>query len=137
MFWNYLFHHLLEVAYVNLLSLVNQTYQHVLCYQRFGGSRSSRSQAASKASDRTAGSGTETADRAADSDSEEGADPKDDLDPFLSQGESDTTKCEWEISYCRVKHNFFALYVGTKAGVESVSLVAFVCGAFYTQALDG
>lgn len=98
---------LLEVTSVNLLSLVNQTYQHVLCYQRFGGSRSSRSQAAGKASDRTAASGTEITDRAADSDSEEGEDPKDDLDPFLSQGESDATKCEWELSYCIVKQNFF------------------------------
>ncbi|XP_033490738.1 serine/threonine-protein phosphatase 6 regulatory subunit 2 isoform X3 [Epinephelus lanceolatus] len=56
---------------------------------RFGGSRSSQSPAASKDCDRAATSGTEACDRAADSDSE-GEDPKDDLDPFSSQ--TDATK---------------------------------------------
>ncbi|KAL7402569.1 hypothetical protein ABVT39_016981 [Epinephelus coioides] len=56
---------------------------------RFGGSRSSQSPAASKDCDRAAASGTEACDRAADSDSE-GEDPKDDLDPFSSQ--TDATK---------------------------------------------
>lgn len=56
---------------------------------RFGGSRSSQSPAASKDCDRTAASGMEGSDRAADSDSE-GEDPKDDLDPFSSQ--TDATK---------------------------------------------
>lgn len=61
---------------------------------RFGGSQSSKSQAANKACDRTAASGTEASDRAADSDSEEGEDPKDDLDPFSSQGQTEATKSE-------------------------------------------
>ncbi|KAA8590169.1 hypothetical protein FQN60_014103 [Etheostoma spectabile] len=58
---------------------------------RFGGSRSSSS-AANKDSDRTAASGTEVSDRAADSDSEEGEDPKDYLDPFSNQGQTEATK---------------------------------------------
>lgn len=62
-------------------------------YSRFGGSRSSQSQAAIKVNDKTAVSGIEASDTAADSDSEE-EDPKDDLDPFLSQGDTDATKCE-------------------------------------------
>ncbi|XP_049431323.1 serine/threonine-protein phosphatase 6 regulatory subunit 2 isoform X3 [Epinephelus fuscoguttatus] len=56
---------------------------------RFGGSRSSQSPAASKDCDRATASGTEACDRTADSDSE-GEDPKDDLDPFSSQ--TDATK---------------------------------------------
>ncbi|XP_039990157.1 serine/threonine-protein phosphatase 6 regulatory subunit 2 isoform X1 [Xiphias gladius] len=54
---------------------------------RFGGSQS-----ASKACDRTATSGTEASDTAADSDSEEGEEPKDGLDPFSSQGQTEATK---------------------------------------------
>lgn len=92
---------------MNLLPLLNQTHLNVLFYSRFGGSQSSQSQATSKACDRTAASGTEASDRAADSYSEEGEDPKDDLDPFLSQGETDATKCELEISYCTVMHHCF------------------------------
>lgn len=61
---------------------------------RFGGSRSSQTQVASKSCDTTAASGTEASDRAADSDSEEGEDPKDDLDPFSSQGQTEATKSE-------------------------------------------
>uniref|UniRef100_A0A4W6DBN2 Protein phosphatase 6 regulatory subunit 2 n=1 Tax=Lates calcarifer TaxID=8187 RepID=A0A4W6DBN2_LATCA len=49
---------------------------------RFGGSQSSQSHAASKDCDRTAISGTEVSDTAADSNSEEGEEPKDILDPF-------------------------------------------------------
>ncbi|XP_044050672.1 serine/threonine-protein phosphatase 6 regulatory subunit 2 isoform X4 [Siniperca chuatsi] len=59
---------------------------------RFGGSRSSKSQVASKACDRTAASGAEASDRAAESDSEEGEDLKDALDPFSSQGQTEATK---------------------------------------------
>ncbi|XP_023259700.1 serine/threonine-protein phosphatase 6 regulatory subunit 2-like isoform X1 [Seriola lalandi dorsalis] len=59
---------------------------------RFGGSQSSQSQADSKACDRTATSGTEVSDRAADSDSDEGEESKDGLDPFSSQGQTEATK---------------------------------------------
>uniref|UniRef100_UPI0037E90ECA serine/threonine-protein phosphatase 6 regulatory subunit 2 n=1 Tax=Semicossyphus pulcher TaxID=241346 RepID=UPI0037E90ECA len=59
---------------------------------RFGGSRSSQSQAASKASDRTAAPGTEASDRAPDSDSEEEEEPKDDLDPFSSLAHTEASK---------------------------------------------
>lgn len=58
---------------------------------RFGGSRSSQSQAAGKTCDRAATSSAETPDRGADSDSEE-EDPKEELDPFSSQGQTDATK---------------------------------------------
>lgn len=58
---------------------------------RFGGSRSSQTQTASKACDGTPTSGTETSDTAADSDSE-GEDPNDSLDPFLSLGQPDATQ---------------------------------------------
>lgn len=57
---------------------------------RFGGSRSSQSQTASKACDKTSTSGTEASDRAADSDSE-GEDTKDE-DPFASLGHAEATK---------------------------------------------
>lgn len=57
---------------------------------RFGGSQSFKSQAASKACDRTPASGTETSDRADNSDSE-GEDPRD-LDPFSSQDQAEATK---------------------------------------------
>ncbi|KAM4553454.1 serine/threonine-protein phosphatase 6 regulatory subunit 2 isoform 3-T3 [Fundulus diaphanus] len=55
---------------------------------RFGGSPSSQSQAASQTCDRTADSSTEVSDRPADSDSEE-EDNKNDFDPFSSQGQTD------------------------------------------------
>ncbi|XP_068168396.1 serine/threonine-protein phosphatase 6 regulatory subunit 2 isoform X2 [Antennarius striatus] len=60
---------------------------------RFGGLRSSQSQATHKVHDATAASGTEASDRAVDSDSEEGEDQRDDLDPFLSQGQTEDVKC--------------------------------------------
>lgn len=47
--------------------------------------------------DQPAASGTEGSDRAADSDSDEGEDPKADLDPFLSTSQTDETKCEPEL----------------------------------------
>nr|XP_040017628.1 serine/threonine-protein phosphatase 6 regulatory subunit 2 isoform X2 [Gasterosteus aculeatus aculeatus] len=59
---------------------------------RFGGLRSSQSPAASKDCDRTEASAPEASDTAADSDSVEGEKPKDDLDPFSSQGQTDGTK---------------------------------------------
>lgn len=74
--------------------MLSQTYKHVLYDLRFGGSRSSQNPAASKDCDGTAASATEDSDRAADSDSEEGENPKDDLDPFSSQGPTDGTKSE-------------------------------------------
>ncbi|XP_041794393.1 serine/threonine-protein phosphatase 6 regulatory subunit 2 isoform X2 [Chelmon rostratus] len=83
---------------------------------RFGGSRSSQSQAASKACDRTATSGTEASDRAADSDSEEGEDPKDDLDPFSSQGQSEATKSTgWIADFGEVNSKAPAAGVGFSA----------------------
>lgn len=71
------------------MSSLNQTY----IISRFGGSQS-QSQAASKACDRTAGSGTEASDRTPESDSEEEEEPKDDLDPFSSQGQTETAQSE-------------------------------------------
>ncbi|XP_028287920.1 serine/threonine-protein phosphatase 6 regulatory subunit 2 isoform X2 [Parambassis ranga] len=59
---------------------------------RFGGSRSSQSQAAIKTCDTTAASGTEIPDAAGDSESEEEEDPKDDLDPFSSLDHSEAAK---------------------------------------------
>ncbi|XP_041794392.1 serine/threonine-protein phosphatase 6 regulatory subunit 2 isoform X1 [Chelmon rostratus] len=83
---------------------------------QFGGSRSSQSQAASKACDRTATSGTEASDRAADSDSEEGEDPKDDLDPFSSQGQSEATKSTgWIADFGEVNSKAPAAGVGFSA----------------------
>lgn len=57
---------------------------------RFGGCPSSQSQALSKTCDKTAAAAAESPDKTADSDSEE-AEPKDNLDPFLNQGQTDTT----------------------------------------------
>ncbi|XP_076588645.1 serine/threonine-protein phosphatase 6 regulatory subunit 2 isoform X2 [Chaetodon auriga] len=83
---------------------------------RFGGSRSSQNQAASKACDRTAASGTEASDRAADSDSEEGEDPKDDLDPFSSQGQTEATKnTGWIADFGEVNSKAPAAGVGFSA----------------------
>ncbi|XP_075998299.1 serine/threonine-protein phosphatase 6 regulatory subunit 2 isoform X2 [Genypterus blacodes] len=59
---------------------------------RFGGSQPSQSQAASVACDRTAGSAAEASESAADPDTEEGGEPKDDLDPFSSLGPTETTQ---------------------------------------------
>ncbi|XP_058500865.1 serine/threonine-protein phosphatase 6 regulatory subunit 2 isoform X2 [Solea solea] len=59
---------------------------------RFGGSQSSQSPAATKACDRTAACGTEASDRTAGSDSEEEEEPKDEPDPFSSQGQTEAAK---------------------------------------------
>uniref|UniRef100_G3PHE6 Protein phosphatase 6, regulatory subunit 2b n=1 Tax=Gasterosteus aculeatus aculeatus TaxID=481459 RepID=G3PHE6_GASAC len=66
---------------------------------RFGGLRSSQSPAASKDCDRAEASVPEASDTAADSDSVEGEKPRDDLDPFSSQSQTDGTKSEtWGFS---------------------------------------
>ncbi|XP_047451518.1 serine/threonine-protein phosphatase 6 regulatory subunit 2 isoform X2 [Mugil cephalus] len=58
---------------------------------RFGGSQSPQGQAANKTCEKTGACGSEASERATDSDSEE-EDPKDDLDPFSSQEQTETTK---------------------------------------------
>ncbi|XP_051237506.1 serine/threonine-protein phosphatase 6 regulatory subunit 2 isoform X2 [Dicentrarchus labrax] len=83
---------------------------------RFGGSQSAQSQAASTACDMTAASGTEASDTAADSDSEEGEDPKDDLDPFSSQGQTEATKSTgWIADFGEVNSKAPAAGVGFSA----------------------
>ncbi|XP_029290508.1 serine/threonine-protein phosphatase 6 regulatory subunit 2 isoform X2 [Cottoperca gobio] len=83
---------------------------------RFGGSRSPKSPAVSKDCDRTADSGTEASDRAADSDSEEGEDPKDDLDPFSSQGPTEAAKSTgWIADFGEVNSKAPAAGVGFSA----------------------
>lgn len=83
---------------------------------RFGGSRSSQSPAASKDCDRTAASGTEASDTAADSDSEEGEDPKDDLDPFSNLGQNEAAKStEWIADFGEVNSKAPAPGVGFSA----------------------
>lgn len=83
---------------------------------RFGGSRSSQSPAASKDCDETAASGTEASDRAADSDSEEGEDPKDDMDPFSSQSQAEATKSTgWIADFGEVNSKAPAAGVGFSA----------------------
>lgn len=63
---------------------------------RFGGSQSSQSQATSKTCDMT--ETCESSSRAADSDSDEGEDPKYDLDPFASPDQTEATTSEiWYI----------------------------------------
>ncbi|KAM3609237.1 uncharacterized protein V6R79_011613 [Siganus canaliculatus] len=70
---------------------------------RFGGSQSSQSQGAIKACDGADAFGMEASDRASDSDSEEGEDPKHDPDPFSSQSQADTTKsAEWVADFGEV-----------------------------------
>ncbi|XP_035521444.1 serine/threonine-protein phosphatase 6 regulatory subunit 2 [Morone saxatilis] len=82
---------------------------------RFGGSQA-QSQAASTACDMTAASGTEASDTAADSDSEEGEDPKDDLDPFSSQGQTEATKSTgWIADFGEVNSKAPAAGVGFSA----------------------
>lgn len=61
--------------------------------ERFGGSQYSQSQVASATFQKEAASSTDIPDREADSDSEE-EDPKDDLDPFSTQGQAETTDSE-------------------------------------------
>ena len=78
----------LEGFILTSFSMFNQAYLGGLFISRFG-----VSQSASKACDSTATSGTEVSDRGADSDSE-GEEPKDGLDPFSSQGQTETTKSE-------------------------------------------
>ncbi|KAM8750618.1 serine/threonine-protein phosphatase 6 regulatory subunit 2 isoform 1-T2 [Acanthopagrus schlegelii] len=83
---------------------------------RFGGSQSSQSQAASKPGDRTAASGSEASDRTADSDSEEGEDPKDDLDPFSSLGQAEAAKTTgWVADFGEVNSKAPAAGVGFSA----------------------
>lgn len=84
--------------------------------QRFGGSQTSHSQAASNIYDQPAASGTEGSDRAADSDSDEGEDPKADLDPFLSAGQTDGTKCSgWVADFGEVNSKAPAAGAGFSA----------------------
>nr|XP_046249551.1 serine/threonine-protein phosphatase 6 regulatory subunit 2 [Scatophagus argus]XP_046249552.1 serine/threonine-protein phosphatase 6 regulatory subunit 2 [Scatophagus argus]XP_046249553.1 serine/threonine-protein phosphatase 6 regulatory subunit 2 [Scatophagus argus] len=83
---------------------------------RFGGSQSSQSQATSKACDRTSASGTEASDRASDSDSEEGEDPKDDLDPFSSLSQTEAAKSTgWIADFGEVNSKAPAAGVGFSA----------------------
>ncbi|XP_074489230.1 serine/threonine-protein phosphatase 6 regulatory subunit 2 isoform X2 [Sebastes fasciatus] len=83
---------------------------------RFGGSRSSQSPAASKDCDKTAASGTEASDTAADSDSEEGEDPKDDLDPFSNLAQNEAAKStEWIADFGEVNSKAPAPGVGFSA----------------------
>ncbi|XP_035797865.2 serine/threonine-protein phosphatase 6 regulatory subunit 2 isoform X2 [Amphiprion ocellaris] len=88
---------------------------------RFGGSRTSQSQAANKSCDMTAASGTEVSDRAADSDSEE-EDPKDDLDPFSSQDQTEAIKStDWVADFGEVNSKAPAAGVGFTAWDTPVS----------------
>ncbi|XP_035497525.1 serine/threonine-protein phosphatase 6 regulatory subunit 2 isoform X1 [Scophthalmus maximus] len=83
---------------------------------RFGGSQPSLSQSASKACDRTATSGTELPDKAADSHSEETEEPKDDLDPFSSQGQTEAAKSTgWIADFGEVNSKAPAAGVGFAA----------------------
>ncbi|XP_030282139.1 serine/threonine-protein phosphatase 6 regulatory subunit 2 isoform X6 [Sparus aurata] len=83
---------------------------------RFGGSQSSQGQAASKPGDKTAASGSEASDRTADSDSEEGEDPKDDMDPFSSLGQTETAKTTgWVADFGEVNSKAPAAGVGFSA----------------------
>lgn len=70
--------------------------------RRFGGSQSSQSQAASKASDGTAGSAAEAFGMAADT--EKGGELKEDLDPFSSLGPVEATQGETDlVSSCTLR----------------------------------
>ncbi|XP_053175104.1 serine/threonine-protein phosphatase 6 regulatory subunit 2 isoform X1 [Scomber japonicus] len=90
---------------------------------RFGGSQSQSH--TSTACDRTTGSGTEDTDRAPDSDSEEEEEPKDDLDPFSSQGHTETTKSKictgWIADFGEVNSKAPAAGVGFAAWDTSFS----------------
>ncbi|XP_053175105.1 serine/threonine-protein phosphatase 6 regulatory subunit 2 isoform X2 [Scomber japonicus] len=87
---------------------------------RFGGSQSQSH--TSTACDRTTGSGTEDTDRAPDSDSEEEEEPKDDLDPFSSQGHTETTKSTgWIADFGEVNSKAPAAGVGFAAWDTSFS----------------
>ncbi|CAN9499251.1 unnamed protein product [Ophioblennius macclurei] len=82
---------------------------------RFGGSQSTQGQVASKSCNRTAASGTEVTD-SADSDAEEGEDPKDDLDPFLCLEQADTAKSSgWVADFGEVNSKAPAAGVGFAA----------------------
>lgn len=89
---------------------------------RFGGSQSSQSQAASNTCDHTAAPGTEVPDKEADSDSEEGEDPRDDLDPFVSQDQTDAAKgTGWVADFGEVNSKAPAAGVGFAAWDTPVS----------------
>lgn len=103
-FWSYLFMHYswnlwMEINWLLLILFV--------FFSRFGGSRSSQSPAASQTCDRTAPSGTEASDRSADSDEEE---PKEELDPFSSQGQAEPPKSKT----C----SGFGLYIRATSGLS-------------------
>nr|XP_019934111.1 PREDICTED: serine/threonine-protein phosphatase 6 regulatory subunit 2 [Paralichthys olivaceus] len=81
---------------------------------RFGGSQFSQNQAATKACDRTSASGTEVSDSAADS--EEGEEHKDALDPFSSQGQTESAKSTgWIADFGEVNSKAPAAGVGFAA----------------------
>lgn len=90
---------------------------------RFGGSRSSQSQAAIKTCDTTAASGTEIPDAAGDSESEEEEDPKDDLDPFSSLDHSEAAKSEI-VLYCKILRLLY-VNLGTKSCSLGSSVLLF------------
>lgn len=106
--------------------MLNQTY----FISRFGGSQS-QSHKTSKACDRTTGSGTETSDRAPGSDSEEEEEPKDDLDPFSCQGQTETTQS----MICNNKAIIILLIIKDCVFQEITSCRSHV--AAFTQALAG
>ncbi|XP_026220987.1 serine/threonine-protein phosphatase 6 regulatory subunit 2 isoform X2 [Anabas testudineus] len=88
---------------------------------RFGGSRSSQSPTASKACDRTATSSAEAPDGVPDSDSEE-EEPKEDMDPFSNQGQTESTKSTgWIADFGEVNSKAPAAGVGFAAWATPVS----------------
>ncbi|KAF7662079.1 hypothetical protein LDENG_00246990 [Lucifuga dentata] len=92
---------------------------------RFGGSQPSQSHAVSKASDRTAGSGTKTSDTAAGSDSEEREEPKEYLDPFSSQGQTEAAQSTgWIADFGEVNSKAPAAGAGFAAWDSLASLPA-------------
>ncbi|XP_005729934.1 serine/threonine-protein phosphatase 6 regulatory subunit 2 isoform X1 [Pundamilia nyererei] len=87
---------------------------------RFGGSQSSQSQATSKTCDMT--ETCESSSRAADSDSDEGEDPKYDLDPFASPNQTEaTTSTGWVADFGEVNSKAPAAGAGFSAWDAPVS----------------
>ncbi|XP_054632418.1 serine/threonine-protein phosphatase 6 regulatory subunit 2 isoform X2 [Dunckerocampus dactyliophorus] len=82
---------------------------------RFGGSQAAQGQAAAKTCDRSATAATQASDNAAGSDSDEGEELKDDLDPFSSQTESTKNSGGWIADFGEVNSKAPAAGVGFAA----------------------
>ncbi|XP_061772805.1 serine/threonine-protein phosphatase 6 regulatory subunit 2 isoform X3 [Nerophis ophidion] len=82
---------------------------------RFGGSQAAQGQAAARTCDRSTTAATQASDKATGSDSDEGEEPKDDLDPFSGQAEPTKNSGDWIADFGEVNSKAPAAGVGFAA----------------------